>query len=456
MITQRWIESTAPAIAALLALLVMAGCGTAPDVESTSLLPTSTPTTGPTITIAPAITPTPAPALVETSMDDLVIDDFDAVHSPVDGGENEHLIFGNIQVPDHPADLPSDLAAFLGRWEGYSYGPPVRKDWKYVLVVQEIDEQEGRAVLWGGTNLQYPTLLNAIHFRVVPGEVPSIEWEYTDESGQQIASIAIAPDTGQAIGWLTPVEGGEPWGPIELNRDQSFVVYEDYPQYLADLRIYPGEYHDETLTESYGKGFLVYLPEGYEENPDQTWPLIIFLHGAGDRGDNLYLLAKASPFMMIRAGNPLPFIIIAPLMSDTEFYSSFPDNYLNGVLDQALVDYRVDESRIYVTGLSMGGEATYRFALLQPDRFAAIAPLAAYLFHPSPMEPIRDLPVWAIHGADDTIISPSTGQVPVDMLRAVGGNVEFTVLEGHDHDVWTDTYSDPAFYDWLLSHQRPQ
>jgi predicted peptidase len=159
--------------------------------------------------------------------------------------------------------------------------------------------------------------------------------------------------------------------------------------------------------------------------------------------------------MMIREQGPLPFIIVAPLLSGSEFYRSFPESYMDGVLEQVLADYRVDQKRIYVTGLSMGGEATYRFALHRPDTFAAVVPLAAFLNSPPSMESIKALPVWAIHGADDTVVSLSAAQQPVDALEQAGGNVRFTILEGHDHDVWTDTYSDPLFYDWLLQHQRP-
>jgi predicted peptidase len=115
----------------------------------------------------------------------------------------------------------------------------------------------------------------------------------------------------------------------------------------------------------------------------------------------------------------------------------------------------VDRQRIYVTGLSMGGEATYRFALQQPEMFAAIAPLSAYLSSPLDMKRIKDVPVWAIHGADDTLVPLSVGRKPVDALIKAGGNIRFSVLANHDHDVWTDTYSDPQFYDWLLQHQRP-
>ncbi len=431
-------------LAALAAVcLVVSGCKPTPTPQPTS-----------TATPIPTSTPTPLPTQ-ETSMEDFVIEDFDTVHAPVGGDENEHLIFGNIPISPPAADLSPDLAVFLGRWEGYSYGPPVKKDWKFVVVIQEITAQGGKAFLWAGTNLQYPTLVKQIEFRVVPGDTPSIECKYRDANGQSTFTFAYDRAKDMLLGWQIAAAYGGAWGPIELERNQSFYVYKDYARYLADKRIYPIAYQDDVFPLFYGLGYLLYLPKGYEDDPEQTWPLIIFLHGSGDRGDNLFLLAKASPFMMIREHGPLPFIIVAPLLSDSEYYASFPESYMDGVLEQALADYRVDQKRIYVTGLSMGGEATYRFALHRPDTFAAVAPLAAFLYSPPSMESIKDLPVWTIHGADDTIVPLSMAQQPVDALKLVGGNVRFTVLEGHDHDVWTDTYSDPGFYDWLLEHQRP-
>jgi predicted peptidase len=200
---------------------------------------------------------------------------------------------------------------------------------------------------------------------------------------------------------------------------------------------------------------MLYLPAGYEDDPAKTWPLLFFLHGSGDRGDNIWLLAKASPFMMIREQGALPFIIVAPLLNASQ--ERFPLEYLDGVLAETQATYRVDAKRVYVTGLSLGGEATYRFAIAHPESFAAIAPLCAALEGDqiALLERIRSLPVWAIHGAEDAVIPLAVGQEPVDVLKELGGNIRFTVLEGHDHDVWTDTYSDPAFYDWLLQNQRP-
>ena len=99
------------------------------------------------------------------------------MHSPVNGSTNEYLIFGNLPVSKPAADLAPELAAFLGRWEGYSYGPPVKKDGKFVWSFRR-SRRRGARGFWAGTNLQYPDRIGEIHFRVVPGTTPSIEFQY--------------------------------------------------------------------------------------------------------------------------------------------------------------------------------------------------------------------------------------------------------------------------------------
>jgi pimeloyl-ACP methyl ester carboxylesterase len=399
--------------------------------------------------------PTPAMALDDTSMEPFSIEDFDAVHSPIGSDGNEHLIFGGLPVESSPADLSPRWAAFLGRWEGYSYAPPVQKDYKFVLLIQEISAEGGTAYLWFGTNLQYPEGIKKIQFRTVPGDPPYLEWRNPDWGEGSVCTVTYNSDSGELEGWIKQPEKSSDWGPIRLGRGTDFHVYQDYPAYLESKRIYAKEYADASLTRNYGAGFLLYLPEGYENDPDQSWPLIFFLHGAGDRGANVYLLAKASPLMMIREKGPLPFIIVAPLLKLSGNFYSFPEAYMDGVLDQILADYRADRKRIYVTGLSIGGEATYRFAIHRPETFAAIAPLSGFMVSLTGLESIKDVPVWAIHGADDTVVPLDREQRVVDALIRAGGNVRFTVLEGHDHDVWTDTYLDPLFYQWFLDHRRP-
>jgi len=403
------------------------------------------------------VTPTPIPTLSldETSAKEFVIDDFDAVHTALNGDANEYLIFGNLPVSKPAADLPPELAVFLGRWEGYNYSPPIKKDRKVVLVIQEITTQGGTGFAWSGTNLQYPDLVGEIHFRVVPGEVPSIEWQIVWPDGRkEVDTFTYDRDKDRLRGWTEVPESNDTSGSYDLGRDQSFHVYKDYAKYLSDKRIYPREYQNKDL-QQYGKGYMLYLPEGYEADPDKTWPLLFFLHGFGDRGDNLFLLPKASPFMMIREKGPLPFIIVAPLLNTD--HTLFPEAYMDGALSEILAEYRVDQKRIYLTGMSMGGEAAYRFALHQPATFAAVAPLCAYMTNPgaASMEGIKDLPVWAIHGSDDQIVSLVWGQQAADALKKAGADVRFSILEGYDHDVWTATYSDPQFYDWFLQYQKP-
>jgi hypothetical protein len=269
------------------------------------------------------------------------IEDFDAVHAPVDGDTNEYLIFGNLPIQSPRVGLSSKLAAFLGRWEGYDYSPPVKKDYKLVLVVQEITAQGGKAFLWMGTNLQYPSAIEEIRFRILPGATPAIWFE--TYFGRSKETIMLSYDPNRKL--LHSPDGSR--HSIELGQGKTFHVYKDYALYLAGKRIYPKEYRNDRLRRYYGPGYLLYLPEGYEAEAEKTWPLIFFLHGYGDRGDNLFLLAKASPFMMIREKGPLPFIIVAPLLSTYhEDYSRFPDNYMNEALDEILADYRVDKRRI--------------------------------------------------------------------------------------------------------------
>ena len=342
-----------------------------------------------------------------------------------------------------------------------------------MLVIQEITNQGGKAYLWGASILQYPFWVKEIQFKVVPGSIPTIEWEAdltggpNGISGKGTFTLSYDPDKKAIRGGLNLPFGTAINGPVQFSRAQTFYVYEDYAKYFASKRIYPKEYKNSEL-QKYGPGYLLYLPEGHEANPQQEWPLIFLLCGSGERGENAFLLAKNGPWTIIRQKGPLPFIVVAPMLHLSANYRSFPETYLDGALDEILADYRVDQKRIYLTGLSMGGEATYRFALYRPDQFAAIVPMGAFnaKYNPGavqegfkpfvlPMERIKDIPVWAIHGADDVIVPLSAATSTVNDLRKAGGNVRFTVLQNHDHDVWTDTYMNPEFYQWLLEHHKP-
>jgi predicted esterase len=422
-----------------------------------SCAPANVPVVGRSTPVSKTTEIAPSLSLDETSTAEFKITDFTAVHSPVNGDANEYLIFGNLPVMKESEVNPVDLAVFLGRWEGYSFAPPVKKDRKLVLHIAEISGNEGKLYGWTGTNLQFPDGISEVQFRVVRGETPAIEFklEWLDGS-TQVNSFQYDKEKDILRGTTRRADEGTQTDSYELTRSRSFYVYKDYEKYLASKSITIHQYKNPEIS-LYSSGYMLYLPDGYRDDPQKKWPLIFFLHGAGDRGDNVLVLAKASPFMYICQNQPLQAIIAAPLLKANSAYSLFPEEFLTSSLDEILQEYPVDSKRVYLTGLSLGGEATYHLAQLRPEVFAAISPLCAFYndLSLSGMEKIKNIPVWAFHGADDTIIKPSWGQQPVEALKKVGGNVKFTILPEHDHDVWTDTYSDPAFYTWLLDQKKP-
>ena len=193
----------------------------------------------------------------------------------------------------------------------------------------------------------------------------------------------------------------------------------------------------------------VALPEGYDADPDWAWPLLVFLHGAGERGDSLDLVRVHGPLSERRQGRDLPFVIVAPQVPAGGRWTV---GRVAAAIDAALAAYRIDADRVYVTGLSMGGYGTWEAIERLPDRIAAAVPICGG-GNPIGIGAAREVPVWAFHGALDPVVPISASVVLVTRLRAAGGDVRFTVYPDAGHDAWTETYATPEVYDWLLSHR---
>lgn len=398
--------------------------------------------------------------------------DFTAVHKPLDSQDNEFLIFGNLPVMPPPEGLPRELAAFLGRWEGKEIGPYGETGNQAVLLVTQIGIQEGKAYLWAGADLQYPFFTKEIDFRVVPGKSPAIGWEADltgAPGGKGVRAIVTFSHEGppdRLAGSLRALDSGDEISSIELARGEKFHYFRNFAAYLEGKDIGFHAYREAALRRI-GQGYLLYLPAGYASQVDQSWPLIVFLIGTGERGSSPSLLVKHGPLRDILDGDSLPFIIASPMLEVSPDFRSFPEKYLDGLMDELLADYAVDRGRIYLTGLSMGGEATYRYALHRPELFAALAPLAAfdprYLpgsteegFQPftRPWTRLKEIPVWAVHGRADPVVPLFAAQKTVDALRAAGGQVRFDIVAGGGHNIWSAFYSDPDFYQWLLAQHK--
>lgn len=204
-----------------------------------------------------------------------------------------------------------------------------------------------------------------------------------------------------------------------------------------------------SVERSYAGEFLLFLPDDYD--PSGSYPLLLFLHGAGERGEDLEKVAIHGPPRVVQErAAEFPFIIVSPQVPADRIWSIA---YLDALLEDVVERLAVDEDRIYVTGLSMGGYGTWHLAFEFPHRFAAIAPISGGGTITGPCS-IRHLPVWAFHGARDDIVRPAHTQELVDRLRACDGHVRFTLYPDAGHDAWTRTYDDPELYRWLLTHRR--
>lgn len=184
---------------------------------------------------------------------------------------------------------------------------------------------------------------------------------------------------------------------------------------------------------------------------DGPLPLILFLHGGGESGDDLERVKQHGPPALIDAGQTFPAIVLSPQNPDPKGF--WDEDRLARFLDAFIAAHDVDPNRIYLTGLSRGAYGCWRLAMEDPDRFAAMvvisgaapAPYAAWL---------EDLPVRVFHGNRDPVIPVDESHRIVAALRNRGSDVELTVYLDTGHDAWTQTYANPAVWEWLFGQQR--
>jgi predicted peptidase len=196
--------------------------------------------------------------------------------------------------------------------------------------------------------------------------------------------------------------------------------------------------------------YLLWLPADYKKEKNKTWPLLIFLHGSGERGDTLDLVKRNGPPSFIENRPDFPFITVSP---QCPLGTRWNSEDLQAMLDQVKAKYRIDPSRIYLTGLSMGGFGTWAWACKQPEQFAAIAPICGG----GDIQFARDLkntPVWAFHGEADPVVPVKRTIEMVEAVNATGGSARMTIYPGVGHDSWVNAYNEKELYTWLLEKVR--
>jgi predicted peptidase len=199
---------------------------------------------------------------------------------------------------------------------------------------------------------------------------------------------------------------------------------------------------------------LLYLPKDYgiSKAESKLWPLILFLHGMGERGSNLELVKKHGIARIVDEHPNFPFIAVSPQCPIDSWWGSQIE-VLKPLLDSILAEYAVDADRVYLTGLSMGGYGAWAMGIAHPEMFAAVVPVCGG-GEPEKVCALKNVPVWTFHGDADMVVKISESVQMVEALQACGGDVQFTVYPGVAHDSWTQTYSNPDLYTWLLSHAR--
>ncbi|MEI6578760.1 MAG: prolyl oligopeptidase family serine peptidase [Eubacteriales bacterium] len=200
--------------------------------------------------------------------------------------------------------------------------------------------------------------------------------------------------------------------------------------------------------------YLKYTPDGYDEKSDEKWPFIVFLHGSGERGDNIDIVWVNGPFRFENCKEKpnIPFFMVSPQCPDNRIWGNFTES-LNEFLDDMLKELPVDPDRVYLTGLSMGGTGAWNWGMENPERFAAMAPVCGtgiYWYAGI----LQNMPLWAFHGEDDDVVPLSESVDMVDAINKNGGKAKITVYKGVGHGSYMNAYATQELYDWFLTHKK--
>ncbi|HKJ80039.1 MAG TPA: prolyl oligopeptidase family serine peptidase [Prolixibacteraceae bacterium] len=206
--------------------------------------------------------------------------------------------------------------------------------------------------------------------------------------------------------------------------------------------------HSTNVTTETKMNYLLYEPPGSLEKA----PLLVFLHGGGEGGNNIEAVKKHGLPMLVENGKVFPFYILSP---QNPYEKGFwDDRAVAELIDKIVKEYPVDESRIYLAGLSRGGYGAWRLAMNNPGRFAAMLVICGASAPDNYAGWIKDIPVWVFHGEKDQTIPASESINMVKALKEQGAEVKLTLYPDAGHDSWTEAFNNDEVFEWLLSHQN--
>jgi predicted peptidase len=202
-----------------------------------------------------------------------------------------------------------------------------------------------------------------------------------------------------------------------------------------------------------GAKYQLFVPHDYKG--DKAYPVILFLHGAGETGTDGEKQVKVGIGKAIKKDEKtFPFIVVLPQSQKRTWKAETEDGKRAiAILDETCKAYKIDDKRQYLTGLSMGGFGTWSMAAAYPERWAAIAPICGGGDVKTAVK-FKDLPCWNFHGDKDTSVNVEQSLKMIQALKDAGGSPRYTEYPGVGHNSWDNAYGAAELYTWLLEQKR--
>lgn len=204
--------------------------------------------------------------------------------------------------------------------------------------------------------------------------------------------------------------------------------------------------------------YLLHVPASYGQDPNQKWPLLVFLHGSREVGRDINRVRRAIVPQLLEENPDFPFIVMAPQAASQQngWYPSLKP--IEAAIDALQGEYNIDTDRVYITGLSMGGYGAWALMMDEPERFAAIAPVVGgYFFNPKQLCALKDKPIWVFAAKRDRNVPLKESERVVNALKTCGAEPQFTIFENANHDEgWELAYTTTDIFQWLLAQRRGQ
>jgi predicted esterase len=325
---------------------------------------------------------------------------------------------------------------FFGNFSGAPYNNPEQADEAWQGVKSE--------VTFDGQPLNLPA------FGYLEAELYDAEWKYARFWNLMVENITPGTHTIQTV-----------WGDQDGSSTNTYVFtvsdqLEAFPTLSPDAPHRLNPYTSEKANLNY----LLYIPGEYGVNPERAWPLLIYLHGMDRVNTSVNVLRNDYPLNTLADQDYFPFIVVAPQgTGEYEFWAK--DEMVASILtllDEIQGVLAVDSKRIYLTGVSAGGNGAWEIGVRHPERFAAMVSIMGYYGWPTTVPEnicdLVDVPVRAFHGAKDELIPLEAEQSLVDALKDCGGDVQFTVFPDVGHDLDSQQIYTSDLYTWLLAQTR--